>query len=689
MSRRLHGDFVKTILLSVMSQTEQSPGLVRHAKILFAFLALVTFVLNSQAAAWQESAIVRIDGVDSSSFPVVIVNLVVSDAENNLISDLSGLRFLEDGIEIDDYMAEQLSIGSEIVFVIDANTSIEQRDEVDGLTRREKVRDSISRYANHFMDPVQFDRVSIIVPDGVGGRYLGKQGMSFPNEVVNAVNFYETGQLNNTPLDVMMDMALTEVEGSSEGPSEGGRFKAVFLFSDAGQIHEQLELQALTERAEMDDVAIYVAILGARADPLEVDNAALLSGANGGDYVHMAAPTATDLLYESIQGRGTRSQVTYRSQASESGQHIIMAEFNGSRDEAAFELNVEPPAVQMAVDNSRPIRRVAESAEAPLEEMEPQRQPLVAQVSWPDGHPRLLVSAVLLMNDVEIPLEAPVLDNAGLLTFDWDIRALEAGTYDLQVQLTDELGLQSVSEALPLVIEVQRPEAEATALPTSSQSSLPGGALALAAGAVALVAFLLAVAIGVFLVRRGRKGDRSTGATDIVAGPAGSPPGGQQADMSEAHIVRPDFVAEGIAGAYLEALENAPEHTGRIPITGSNVAVGRDQSRVQVAFQDKSVSRLHARIMENQGIYRILDEGSASGTYVNYERVGLTPRILSDKDDVHFGRVRLRFRLASSLSKAEATIVSDAPKIDATIVSDASEFDEDQAADTQLYEPPE
>lgn len=689
MSRRLHSDFVKTILPPVMSQTEQSPVLVYNPKFLIAFLALVSSLLSPPVAAQQESAGVRIDGLDSSNFPVVVVSLAISDAEHNPIGDLSELRLREDGIEINDYVSEQLSLGSDIAFVIDANTSIEQRDEADGLTRREKIRDSIARYANHFMDPVQLDRVSIIVPDGQGGRYLGKQRMSFPNEVVNAVNFYETGQLDNTPLDVMMEMALYELEGRAGE----GRFQALFLFSDAGQIQEQLDLQALAERAEMDDVAIYVAILGARADPLEVDNALLLSEANGGDYVHMPAPTDTDLLYESIRGRGTRSLVTYRSRASESGQHLIEAEFEGSRDEAGFDLIVEPPAVHIAVDNSRPIRRVAESAESPLEELEPRRQPLVAQVSWPDGHPRSLVSAVLLTNDIEIPLEAPVLDDAGLLTFDWDIRALEAGTYELQLLLTDELGLQSLSEALPLVIEIRRPEAEATDPPptavpapvpeapqTSLQSSLPGCALALVSGLVALLALLLALAIGVFLVRRGRKGDRPPEATEIVASPAQALPVEQQAHVSEIQVAPPNFVAAGLPGAYLEALENAPEHTSRIAILGSNVTLGRDERRAQVAFQDQSVSRLHARIMENQGTYRILDEGSASGTYVNYQRVGLTPHILNDKDDVHFGRVRLRFRLASSLEEEE---------IDTTVVSGASRADEDQEADTQLYRPPE
>jgi predicted component of type VI protein secretion system len=61
--------------------------------------------------------------------------------------------------------------------------------------------------------------------------------------------------------------------------------------------------------------------------------------------------------------------------------------------------------------------------------------------------------------------------------------------------------------------------------------------------------------------------------------------------------------------------------------------------------------------MESYGAYRIYDEGSSSGTYVNYERVSLYPRELNDKDDIHLGRVHVRFHLASSLAGGQGTEV--------------------------------
>jgi hypothetical protein len=82
--------------------------------------------------------------------------------------------------------------------------------------------------------------------------------------------------------------------------------------------------------------------------------------------------------------------------------------------------------------------------------------------------------------------------------------------------------------------------------------------------------------------------------------------------------------------------------------------------------------------MESNGDYRLYDEGSASGTYLNYERIGLTPRIINDKDDLHFGRVHLKFHVAAPRAEVD----------DPTQILNASRYDDDEATDTQVYYPP-
>jgi pSer/pThr/pTyr-binding forkhead associated (FHA) protein len=103
---------------------------------------------------------------------------------------------------------------------------------------------------------------------------------------------------------------------------------------------------------------------------------------------------------------------------------------------------------------------------------------------------------------------------------------------------------------------------------------------------------------------------------------------------------------------FLEIIDARPGTIARIPIHGDNITIGRDETVAQVILNDSSISRLHARIRRRDDAYWLYDEGSTSGTSLNYERLGLAPRLLNDNDAIQIGRIALRFRL-SALTKPE------------------------------------
>jgi hypothetical protein len=170
--------------------------------------------------------------------------------------------------------------------------------------------------------------------------------------------------------------------------------------------------------------------------------------------------------------------------------------------------------------------------------------------------------------------------------------------------------------------------------------------------------------VALFLIRRRQAPPQAPAAPSA---PAATPPRTPAVPHDATQIMMPAFAVARSTGAFLEALENAPDHRDPIPVAGGNVAIGRDPNLAQIVLSDKSVSRLHARIMESNGVYRLYDEGSASGTYRNFERVGLTPQPLSDNDDVHIGRVHLRFRLAAGAAHADSTQIMAAPPRPGTV----------------------
>lgn len=627
------------------------------------FLLLLGWSGFPNAQAQAESRL-DVTSSDTSDFPMVSLNVIASAGDSSRLPDLSGLILSEAGQSVADYEVTETNVGTELIFIIDANASIGQRDEAGGLTRHEKVRESIIRYADQFMDEGQLDRVSIIVPSGDGAVVLLDRAV-FPNAVINEVNFYEAVPVNPTPLNEMVSLALDK---ATESRAEG-RFQAVVLFTDGAELDEQLDYPTLVNKAQAINIPIFSAILGARADPDEIVNVNGLSQPTRGSYVHMPEPTETDPIYNLIQSHSSQFQVQYRSQLASSGLHDVALELAGARAGTKVEVEIAPPATEIVVDNSRPIRRVVASLDDPLTSAEPAIQPIVARVTWPDGHPRMLTGVTLLVDGTpQPPVSNPELSADGLIILDWDIRNLDDGTYELFVKVNDELGLQGQSNVLPMAIVVEGlaegvTETVATAAADeveegtgeATQGLLQNLSLAgLAIGLLALIGAVIIITLVIVLLRR-----RAEASPAAPAAPATQLAGPGEHEATQ--VIMPAFAAHSSASAYFEPLENAPDHGNNIALPSSNVAIGRDPNLVQIVFADKSVSRLHARVMEQNGVFQLYDEGSASGTYINFKQITLKPQVLNDNDDVHFGRVHLRFHVVPAIEDADSTQVMPSP----------------------------
>lgn len=82
-----------------------------------------------------------------------------------------------------------------------------------------------------------------------------------------------------------------------------------------------------------------------------------------------------------------------------------------------------------------------------------------------------------------------------------------------------------------------------------------------------------------------------------------------------------------------------------IPLIGDNVTIGRDAAVVDICLDDPTIARLHARIRRRaDATYWLYDEGSASGTFLDHQRLGLAPRLLEPGGMLRFGQVRATFK---------------------------------------------
>ncbi|HFC11844.1 MAG TPA: FHA domain-containing protein [Anaerolineae bacterium] len=95
----------------------------------------------------------------------------------------------------------------------------------------------------------------------------------------------------------------------------------------------------------------------------------------------------------------------------------------------------------------------------------------------------------------------------------------------------------------------------------------------------------------------------------------------------------------------IEVLEARSSIPTIVPVNRTEFLIGRSPTVDLALTEDATVSRIHATIVEDNGIYRIYDEQSTSGTYVNDREVPEYGLQLSSGDEIHIGAVHLRFRL--------------------------------------------
>ena len=72
------------------------------------------------------------------------------------------------------------------------------------------------------------------------------------------------------------------------------------------------------------------------------------------------------------------------------------------------------------------------------------------------------------------------------------------------------------------------------------------------------------------------------------------------------------------------------------------MSIGRSRES-DIALDDDAVSRVHAMLTRDEaGAYRIRDQNSANGTFVNSQRI--SEYVLEDGDEIRVGLMVLEFR---------------------------------------------
>jgi len=650
--------------------------------ILFLLLAIPPVATQAQADVLPS---LRITKIDNQLFPLVTVYLY----GENLGSKLSEVpvQVYENGVERQS-TTSMSPAGVQLAIVLDAsgNMNLPGRTNAPQL---QEFKDTIARLAQRGLLTDERDWVTFVSFNQAAEPAQINPWEDYDYQAVwNAIILYEPPkEAGVTPL---FDLIRTAVQRFADPVLADGQEKHVMVFSDGTDSVSVLESEQVVGLARENNVRVHTVQLG-RSNLQAERNLRQISELTGGIYVELDAIESADGLLDTIEATADQRAVTYRSALTQPGEVRIEAQLTDGKKLTASatlpSVSLKPPTVTLLQPApGSVIERTGADWNTPLDQLTPASVAVQTQFEWPDGRPRVIEKVEIdLGGKTEVISEAPF-DQVIFIP----VALLGNGEHTLRVRAIDELAIVGTSQPVNLLIREVRPLAP-TATPTPSATPSPTptpdatatkvAAFSLTATATADVgrvatisnqgelieslvtqteqlsllsigsAGLAALALGfaIFVLssrdRRKRATEIVTGVVRTVTEPFVRPRSGTGSTSQRAQLVMVD------AGSL-------PGVPATISLQGGIVRIGRDPSVSNVLLDDRRVSRLHCQIKEEQGGYRIYDEGSTSGTYVNDVEVGMHGQILKPDDLVGIGPALFRFEVHAAGTSSRA---DDAP----------------------------
>lgn len=272
------------------------------------------------------------------------------------------------------------------------------------------------------------------------------------------------------------------------------------------------------------------------------------------------------------------------------------------------------------------------------------------RLSWLDGQTRTLTAAELVVNGQKIA----DLDPANLTRFEVEVPNLAYGNNVLQVRVMDEQERAAETPELILVLQ-QGPRL----IPSVIKGSADIGRVIRLIIMVVFLLALLAFLVWFFMRRLDLSALWGSLRTRRPAAPTPEPaaPAPSANQPSVARPTRPAETASAptmMVGAttrpaqtgqpYVEILETKSPVPKQAVINRPEFLIGRNPNTDLAFTEDITVSRIHCTIVQDGDIYRVFDEQSTSGTFVNDAEVPEYGLQLKDGDELYLGEVHLRFR---------------------------------------------
>ncbi len=600
------------------------------------FLAIVP-----SPACGAEGNTAYLFSLDSSQFPQISAYLSVSDPLGGRAAGLTveNISVKEDNSRARNVILSEEQTGVRLVAVMDPGLDMVYALP-DGETRIDRIRRAMTDWLGN-LPQGGIDELTLVTPEGTPVSHT-----TDPQLFLDGLRAY-TPKL---PADRTLDSMLVDALGAAADPLPRPGMRALLIVFSASKLSQSEGIgQGLCPRARELHATVY-GIWSGRAEPSakpDMEALAALASECGGYSVALESPAGTAALLEMIATQRTQYRVEFRSAASLSGEHSIAAavsrgDFQAETAPLPFQLEVQPPAVAW-IDFPDQLTRKGGEISQPVDAYLPDAIDLQADVTFPDGHPREIVSMQLFAN-YELVGECAAFPCAGVR---WDLRKYaESGKITLQIAVRDELGLEGRTAQRPLSLEVVRPTFWEI---FHAYYLLP---VTILLAVVAAAGFVIAAIVNLNRVRAAQA------ASELLFPGGRSAPSAKVATWKDrlAGIARRRRARPAPPEETYAVLEGVGDAGLRIDVAAEDVIIGRDPQTAAIVLDDPSVSPRHARIVRmGDGTPWVFDLGSAAGSWKNFEEVPPEGASLREGDRLNFGRAAFRVRLKPYVP-AEETI---------------------------------
>ena len=583
---------------------------------LFLLVILIGLLLVMYPVQAQIEPSLSITKIDQQNFPDVRVYL----RGDNLGANLSELVpwLTEDGKEAANLSSKIEEVGIQTAFLLDASGSVLEPG-LTGEPRHLEVGNVTSRLVD-LGELSAKDWLAAYAPDANGNVSTIQAWTRDHRAVANKLYTYQPPTDNNleTPLNDLIFFALDRFD-QPDVPENIA--KKIVLFSDGITGSSDLRLDDAVDRAIEEKVPIHTVLLGPETEEGR-RNMNRIAKLSGGQAYQITTVEALDELWNLLAQDGEQFVLSYRSQLAPPRELSASVNLPNSvplRTNKPFPpVNLEPVQINIIpppIDGFPTISKNAPVYETPLEELEPKIMNIQVEFSWPDGFSRNLKHVEYMIgNKTEVRSEAP---------FDqifFPIERLNQGDYTLRVTAIDELDIKSESSPLSFRVNLTRPPA-----PTP-----PLIIMVMAMGVVIVILLFLVIII----------------LSKLQGKPVQKIVDDMRRTLKGFVQVKPKIKATLIVTDPGEA------STLSYPINiyvDQTIKFGGSPHLADIVIDDPYVSGLHCRITEDaeSKLLRLYDEGSTTGTSVNFDPVPIDGQVLNPGDLINVGPVQFRIHYPS------------------------------------------